>query len=301
MRDYSKVSPRFWNGKTGKALKDGGTNAVVVAMYLMTCPHSNMIGLFYVSKSYIAVDTGLSLEEAEQGLRWACEVGFCEYDECTEIVWVRQMATYQIASNLDEKDNRCKCVQKEYDALPENPFLSGFYAKYVSAFHMARQRGSPAEIARNQQTPSKPLLSQEQEQEQKQNTKEPKVPVTDEPITDGPPPCPYEAIRTAWNTRVVSLPEIKSPKEWSATRKRDMLARWRERWAFGKYESSEKGLEYWKAFFDVVESSDFLSGRGARPWGRCSFDWVMKAGNFAKIIEGNYANSPTAANDVRWS
>ena len=45
MRDYSKVSAQFWVGKTGRALS-GDMQTQVVAMYLMTSPHANMIGVF---------------------------------------------------------------------------------------------------------------------------------------------------------------------------------------------------------------------------------------------------------------
>ena len=60
MRDYAKVSPQFWIGKTGKAIKKAGPEATIVALYLMTCPHANMIGLYYVPLMYIAHETGLS-------------------------------------------------------------------------------------------------------------------------------------------------------------------------------------------------------------------------------------------------
>jgi len=47
------------------------------------------------------------------------------------------MARYQIAEQLDQKDNRCKGAQREYDAVPVNAFLAMFYEKYRTAFHFA--------------------------------------------------------------------------------------------------------------------------------------------------------------------
>ncbi|TFW15947.1 hypothetical protein [Duganella callida] len=168
MRDYSKVGPQFWNGRTGKALKAKGSEAVIVGMYLMTCQHANMLGLYYLNKAYIAVDTGLGLEGASKGLQWACEVGFCSYDEASEVVWVTEMALYQIGEQLELKDNRCKGVQREYDSVPENPFLSAFYERYAKVFHMTNRRVPEVESTSPLQAPSKPLPSQEQEQEQEQ-------------------------------------------------------------------------------------------------------------------------------------
>jgi len=40
MRDYAKVSPRFWIGNTGKQLRSD-PDAQVVALYLMSNPHAN--------------------------------------------------------------------------------------------------------------------------------------------------------------------------------------------------------------------------------------------------------------------
>ena len=64
MRDYGKVSPQFWIGQTGKKLRSEGAEAQIVAMYLMTSPHANMLGLYYCPAMFIAHETGLDLEGA---------------------------------------------------------------------------------------------------------------------------------------------------------------------------------------------------------------------------------------------
>ncbi len=53
MRDYAKVSPRFWLGETGRELRKAGAEAQVVAFYLMTSPHANMLGLYYLPVLYL--------------------------------------------------------------------------------------------------------------------------------------------------------------------------------------------------------------------------------------------------------
>lgn len=169
MRDYSKVSPAFWIGPTGKRLRAAGMEAQIVAMYLMTSPHANMLGLYYCPAMYIAHETGLGMEGASKGLARAIEAGFCEYDEASEVVWVIEMAAYQVGEGLACTDKRCKGVQNEYSALPENPYLVRFFERYRGDFHLEVCRGkvSPFEGA------SKPLASQEQEQEQEQEKETP--------------------------------------------------------------------------------------------------------------------------------
>ncbi len=185
MRDYAKLVPTFWTGKTGKALKARGSEAVIVAMYLMSSPHSNMLGLYYQPVLYMAHETGLGIEGASKGLQGAIEAGFCDFDEESEMVWVFEMAGYQIDSELMPKDKRCIGIQKEFEALPDNPFSGDFYEKYKAAFHLTEARILNSSFGKKEgssQAPSKPLRSQEQEQEQEQDT--PKG------VQGGKPPSP---------------------------------------------------------------------------------------------------------------
>lgn len=151
MRDYAKVSPQFWTGATGKSLR-GDPEAVIVAMYLMTSPHANMIGLYHLPILYIAHETGLSIEGASKGLRRCIEGGFCSYDEASEHVFVHEMARFQIGEALDVKDKRCKGVDNELEKAPEGALQQAFREKYASAFHLAPSKGLP----RGKQAPTKP-------------------------------------------------------------------------------------------------------------------------------------------------
>ena len=177
MRDYSKAEPKMWHGATMKALRRRGPEGVIVALYLMTSPSSNMLGLFSQPVLYMAHETGLGFEGASKGLRDCIEVGFCSYDEDSEMVWVHEMARYQIAQSLKATDLRCKGVQREYEGLPDNPFLGPFFDRYGEAFHLTERRCQDAEIRGASEAPSKgltkPLRSQEQEQEQEQEKKPP--------------------------------------------------------------------------------------------------------------------------------
>lgn len=164
MRDYAKIAPQFWIGATGKAIRKHGAEAQVVALYLLSSPHANMIGLYHLPLAYISADTGIPLEGASKALRCLNEALFCGYDEAAEVVWVYEMAKYQISAFLKPEDKQCAGVQNAYDAVPQNRFLAGFHDKYETAFHMKRRREQASPL----EAPSKPLRSQEQEQEQEQ-------------------------------------------------------------------------------------------------------------------------------------
>jgi len=164
MRDYATVAPQFWLGKTGRELRKKGAEGQVVSFYLMTSPHANMLGLYYLPILYIAHETGLGLEGASKGLKSSIEAGFCSYDEDTEMVWVHEMAAYQVGKALKPGDNRCAGVRSEYASLTENSFLSSFYERYKDDFHLSIKR----ETRQISEGASKGLRSQDQEQDQEQ-------------------------------------------------------------------------------------------------------------------------------------
>jgi hypothetical protein len=215
MRDYSKVSPQFWIGSTGKKLRAKGIECQLVSLYLMTCSHANMLGMYYLPKIYIAHECGLSIEGATKGLQSAIEAGFCSYDDASEVVWVHEMATYQIGEQLTEKDLRVKGVQNEYNAQPESPYLKPFFAKYSSQFLMTLERGNEA--------PCKPLVSQEQEQEQEQyQEQETKTPSRINALDDGfhefwnhyPKKVGKDAAQKAWTKKKPKVDEVIKALSW---------------------------------------------------------------------------------------
>ena len=146
MRDYSKVSSSFWTGDTGRQLR-GDSQAQVVALYLMTSPHANMIGVFHCPMIYIAHDTGSSLQGASKALLRLIEGGFCRYDEDAELVWVVEMAKFQVGESLKLADNRVKDVQKQFCAIGNSLIKQEFFDKYGENYHLTNE------------APCKPLAS----------------------------------------------------------------------------------------------------------------------------------------------
>ena len=50
------------------------------------------------------------------------------------------------------------------------------------------------------------------------------------------------------------------------------------------------GIEGWEVALRKAFDSDFCRGRTTKPWTGFSFDWLIKAANFTKLMEGNYDN-----------
>jgi hypothetical protein len=303
VREFAKIAPTFWTGKTGKALKKRGANALIVAMYLMSSPHANMIGVYHCPVGYIVIDTGLSFEGASEGLASAIEVGFCTYDEASDYVFVHEFAAYQIGEELDPHDNRCKGVRAELSKLPDNECRRAFAAKYRLAFHLPPEASGAAK----HEAPSKPLQSQEKKKEQeKDETQATSNEVArarrpDEPqltLVEGgqekpwsPPPCPHLEVLALWAEVLPALPQHE-PAQWKGSRADHLRARWRETAEEKRWPDQAAGLTYFRKLFVYVGKSAFLTGRAPTRDGKRPFfvelEWLVKPLSWAKLIEGKY-------------
>lgn len=100
---------------------------------------------------------------------------------------------------------------------------------------------------------------------------------------------PYDAILQLWAEFCPHLPQPQIP---TAARKKAMQTFW----AGVVRESTARGiqpLDWIGALFRFVAASDFLSGRSTA-W-RANLWWVIRPGNCAKVVDGNYDNHTPAA------
>lgn len=186
MRDYAKISPLFWTRGSGKKLR-GKPNAQVVAFYLVTCPASNMIGIYYQPLVTIAHETGLSIDDTRIALGECALADFAHYDEDAEMVWVPNMASYQIGDELKPGDKRRGAVLAELGRVEGHRFADEFLIAYGTGYGIegaSKGHRRPFEgIVMEQEAPSKglhdPREEQEQEQEQDPTGSASPVPVTD--------------------------------------------------------------------------------------------------------------------------
>lgn len=293
MRDYSKVSPRFWLGTTGRQLRAEGPDVQLVALYLVTAPNSNMIGLYAISTAAIANDTGLSSRKVQRALKRLGEIRFSEYDDHAQVVWVLEMARFQVsekskdAEALKPEDKRCKGVQREYDLVPDNRMLAAFGEKYASRFHLTRKRRSTGSDglyastpASPLQGPSKALRSQEQEQEQEHaQAKE----HAHEPIGNGGGviEIPYQRIFELYNE--IMTPGLAKANELTPSRRQAIKEAWNG-------SPTRRTLEWWRQYFEEASGNAFLNGDGPYSTGfRPNLDYLLKDGILSSVYDKGMA------------
>jgi hypothetical protein len=97
----------------------------------------------------------------------------------------------------------------------------------------------------------------------------------------GLPPCPYEQIVDLYHK---TLPTLRRIVRLTPARKAQIKARWNE---------DNQDLDGWRIIFEHIGESDFLMGRtkprtdNQSPF-QADLDWITKAANWVKIIEGKY-------------
>lgn len=85
----------------------------------------------------------------------------------------------------------------------------------------------------------------------------------------------YQLITDMYNEICISFPSVRSLSE---ARKKAIKAR-----------LNTYTIEQFKAMFETAEASSFLKGQNNRNW-QANFDWLIKDGNFAKVLDGNYSD-----------
>ena len=136
MRKYAVILPTFWTGETGKKMRGMGSDVRTLATYLMTGPQSNMIGIYYIPIPTMAYETGMDVRGIEGALMGLAEIGFTEYDYEREMVYVPEMAKYQVAEELKKGDKRVVNIKKQLGLLRGHRFSAEFKQRYGKCFHL---------------------------------------------------------------------------------------------------------------------------------------------------------------------
>jgi len=161
MRDYGKVYTSFWSSATIRGLSDDGR---ILALYLMTSPHTTIIGAFRLPDGYVCEDLQWSIERVSVTLTELFDNGFANRCETTKWVWIRKHLDW----NPPENPNQRKSCAKVSQQIPDE---CGWKLEFMRV--CGEVIGiEPPKKANPSQTVTEPFLNQKQEQEQEQNKKQ---------------------------------------------------------------------------------------------------------------------------------
>ena len=282
MRVFATLRSQFWTGTTGKAITAAGKDARIVATYLLTCEHANMIGLYRLSMLYVVEETGLKRREVLSALEQLRSLEFAAYDQETEFAWVFEMARYQLDllphEAIKEGDHRAQGAARLYKHLAPNPFLLPFYERYAQSLRLP--------LTRNFLTEKKPLgspLGGASEPLIRGYVPDPDLVLVRKGDTGGTKSVSFplseltaEQVREDWNT----IPGVKPCKKLGKTIQDRIHTRLKE------YPSRD----WWTELLQQVRASDFLCGRtnGSKGPFHASLAWLLAPTNLDKLLAGDY-------------
>ncbi|HZF98277.1 MAG TPA: hypothetical protein VEY92_08555 [Pseudoxanthomonas sp.] len=118
MRDYGTIHRGFWANESLKAL-DGDCR--LLAAYLLTSPHTNMIGAFRLPDAYACDDLGWDAKRLRNCFETLSQAGFIKYSESAKWVWVIKFLHFNKPAN----PNMVKAAIKLAEGIPASvPFRS---------------------------------------------------------------------------------------------------------------------------------------------------------------------------------
>ena len=172
MRDHAIVRPRFWTQGTGKELRHDA-QAQRMALYLMSAPASNMLGLYYLPLWTLQNELGYdSVQGAFDTLQRVQKTGFAVYDHPSEHVFVVNLAHEQVGAVLKAGDHRRTGIRKQLAQYEKCPLYLRFLERYAEPYGLVdllEKTRQPAAVQAAAKDPQKPLSSQDQDQDQDQD------------------------------------------------------------------------------------------------------------------------------------
>ena len=127
MRDYGRVHSAFWRSET---VADMSSDARLLALYLMTCDHGNLLGAFYLPDGYAAEDLNWGSDRVSEGFRELLRVGFAVRCAASKWVWVVRYLDW----NPLENPNQVKAAQRIAAQIPGRcQWLRVFHSQLAEA------------------------------------------------------------------------------------------------------------------------------------------------------------------------
>lgn len=145
MRDYGKVHSTFWSSGTTGGLTD---DAKILALYLLTCSHSTIAGVFRLPDGYVSEDLGWDSARVRKGFAELFKKGFANRCETTKWVFIRRHFEW----NKPENPNQWKSAVKIASQVPAD---CSWIAEFKAVFAVASGE-TPAAPANPSETLSKP-------------------------------------------------------------------------------------------------------------------------------------------------
>ena len=113
---YYRVSPAIWRQPWSEDMR-------TLAVYMLTCPHRTIEGLFVLPKPYICGDMKWDPERLEKPFAELLEDGFIDYDEDAQVCLIVRALEYQTPSNGNMDTAAVRRLKMVPKTRLDGPFL----------------------------------------------------------------------------------------------------------------------------------------------------------------------------------
>lgn len=124
-REYAKIYCTFWQNPD---LISCSQDAKLIAIYLETCSHGNIIGCFRIHPAYIAADLNMGIETVSKGLSELSSKGLITLCEHYSIVLLKGF----FRNNKLENKNQCIAAVKRANEIPDDCLVIPELAKLLN-------------------------------------------------------------------------------------------------------------------------------------------------------------------------
>lgn len=157
MARYYPVSPLFWSDEKVQRWPD---QTVLLALYLLTCDHRNLEGLYRLPYAYIQADLEWPEAEVRDRMQELIDDGFIEYDEGARVVFLPKALRY----HQPRAKKQVQGAINELQAVPDTHLWEGFLdsaRQFAPELAKALETPSVTPLETPYQTPSKRASSSE--------------------------------------------------------------------------------------------------------------------------------------------
>lgn len=158
MRIYGSVHTKFWTHPDIQKISD---QAKLLAMYLLSSSHTNMLACFRVPVGYIAEDLKWNFETVTKALNELSNINYLTYDAERSWVYIHNFLKY----NPIENPNQGRSIAKLFHEIRKDVnFISHLINNLIE-----HKEFLPEEFVNSLETFSQPFRNQDQDQNQYQD------------------------------------------------------------------------------------------------------------------------------------
>ncbi|WP_263082117.1 hypothetical protein [Endozoicomonas sp. Mp262] len=116
MKPFGKVESRFWESPDICSLSE---QAKLLALYLLTCKHGNMLGVFRLPRGYIAGDLGWDSETVSRTLHELITNGFISVRKDSDYVCINRFIKHNDTTNKEQLQARIQDLKRLPEQVPD--------------------------------------------------------------------------------------------------------------------------------------------------------------------------------------